>query len=224
VSFAIPIDLASKVQQQIVAHGKVSHAKLGVAVQEVNQTLADSFHLDAPEGALVSNVEKGSAAERAGLQTGDVIRKVNGQPVVASADLPAAIALAAPGDQVRLDVWRKGGNRQLTATLADAEGKVASAADKGTEAGQGRLGLALRPLQPQEREEAGVASGGLLVQDADGPAELAGVQAGDLLLAVNGTAVKSVEQVRSLVGASDHSVALLVQRGTDRIFVPVRIG
>jgi serine protease Do len=224
VSFAIPIDLASRIQQQIVAHGKVRHAKLGVAVQEVNQTLADSFKLDAPEGALVSNIEKGSPAERAGLQTGDVIRKVDGQPVVASADLPAAIALAVPGDKVRLDVWRKGRDERLTATLADANDKVASAEGPDAGAGQGRLGLALRPLQPQEREEAGVASGGLVVQDANGPAELAGVQAGDLLLAVNGTPVKSVEQVRSLVGASDHSVALLVQRGADKIFVPVRVG
>ncbi|MEH3087188.1 MAG: Do family serine endopeptidase [Xylophilus ampelinus] len=224
VSFAIPIDLAGKVQQQIVAHGKVQHAKLGVSVQEVNQTLADSFKLDAPEGALVSNVEKGSPAERAGLQTGDVIRKVDGQPVVASADLPAAIALAAPGDKVRLDVWRKGGSQQLTATLANADDKVAAAADRDGGASQGRLGLALRPLQPQEREEAGVPSGGLVVQDAAGPAELAGVQAGDLLLAVNGTPVKSVEQVRSLVGKTDRSVALLVQRGADKIFVPVRIG
>ena len=223
VSFAIPIDLASKIQQQIVAHGKVEHARLGVAVQEVNQTLADSFKLPTPEGALVANVEKGGPGEAAGLESGDVIRKINGQPVVSSADLPANIALAVPGDKVTMEVWRKGDSRQVTATLAPMEAKGTDVAGAGAEAGQGRLGLALRPLQPDERAEAGVA-GGLLVQDATGAAELAGVQAGDVLLAVNGTPVRSVEQVRSVVGTSDKSVALLVQRGDSKIFVPVHLG
>ncbi len=223
VSFAIPIDLASKIQQQIVAHGTVEHARLGVAVQEVNQTLADSFKLPTPEGALVANVEKGGPAEAAGLESGDVIRKINGQPVVSSADLPANIALAVPGDKVTMEVWRKGDSRQVTATLAPMKAKGTNVAGAGAEAGQGRLGLALRPLQPDERAEAGVA-GGLLVQDASGAAELAGVQAGDVLLAVNGTPVRSVEQVRAVVGTSDKSVALLVQRGDSKIFVPVHLG
>jgi serine protease Do len=223
VSFAIPIDLATKIQKQIVAHGKVEHAKLGVAVQEVNQTLADSFKLASPEGALVSSVEKGSAADKAGLESGDVIRKVDGHPVVSSADLPAIIALAAPGDKVSLEVWRTGGTRTLSATLANASDKKVADAGKDADASHGKLGLALRPLQPDEREEAGVA-GGLLVQNASGAAELAGVQAGDVLLAVNGTPVKSVEQVRSMMAGADKSVALLIQRGEDKIFVPVRIG
>jgi serine protease Do len=223
VSFAIPIDLASKIQQQIVAHGKVEHARLGVAVQEVNQTLADSFKLPTPEGALVANVEKGGPAEAAGLESGDVIRRINGQPVVSSADLPANIALAVPGDKVTMEVWRKGDSRQVTATLAPMKAKGTDVAGADAEAGQGRLGLALRPLQPDERAEAGVA-GGLLVQDASGAAELAGVQAGDVLLAVNGTPVRSVEQVRAVVGKSDKSVALLVQRGDSKIFVPVHLG
>ncbi|MCS4511345.1 Do family serine endopeptidase [Xylophilus ampelinus] len=223
VSFAIPIDLARKVQQQIVAHGKVEHARLGVAVQEVNQTLADSFRLPTPEGALVASVEKGGPAEAAGLESGDVIRRINGQPVVSSADLPANIALAVPGDKVTMEVWRKGDSRQVTATLAPMKAKGTDVAGADAEAGQGRLGLALRPLQPDERAEAGVA-GGLLVQDASGAAELAGVQAGDVLLAVNGTPVRSVEQVRAVVGKSDKSVALLVQRGDSKIFVPVHLG
>ncbi|WP_198971952.1 DegQ family serine endoprotease [Xylophilus sp. ASV27] len=223
VSFAIPIDLASKVEQQIVAHGKVQHARLGVMVQEVNQSLADSFKLDAPEGALVANVEKGSPADRAGLETGDVIRKVDGKPVVSSADLPAQISLATPGQKVQLQVWRKGATRELTATLGDDADKGTQLAAGDGAPAQGRLGLALRPLNPQEREEAGVA-GGLLVQDASGPAEMAGIQAGDVLLAINGTPVRSVEQVRAVVAKSDKSVALLVQRGDSKIFVPVHIG
>lgn len=223
VSFAIPIDIAVRIQKQIVANGKVEHARLGVAVQEVNQTFADSFKLDKPEGALVSTVEKGSPAEKAGLQSGDVIRKVNGQPIVSSGDLSALIGLAAPGDTVALDVWRQGAAKSLTARLASADDKSAQAASKKDSPSQGKLGLALRPLQPDERQEAGLDSG-LVVQQASGPAALAGVQAGDVLIAINGTPVRNVEQVRSVVAKADKSVALLIQRGDSKIFVPVNLG
>src|SRR4051812_46285228 len=108
VSFAIPIDVAQRVQQQIVATGKVQHARLGVSVQEVNQAMADAFKLDKPEGALVASVLKGSPAVKAGLQPGDIIRSVNGQPVVASGDLPAVIGTTKPGDKVDLKVVRQG--------------------------------------------------------------------------------------------------------------------
>ncbi|MDB5856556.1 MAG: Peptidase Do [Ramlibacter sp.] len=223
VSFAIPIDLATRIKDQIVAHGKVEHARLGVAVQEVNQTLADSFGLERPEGALVSSVEKGSPADRAGLQPGDVIRGVNGRPVVASGDLPAIVSQSAPGEQVALDVWRQGKKVQVTARLAAASDKVAAAeATHDTTAG-GKLGLALRPLQPSERQQTGIA-GGLVVEDVGGAAERAGVEEGDIVLAVNGTPVTSIEQMRSVVARADKSVALLIQRGEDKIFVPIRIG
>src|SRR5450830_1874046 len=197
VSFAIPVDVAIRIRDQIVATGKVEHARLGVVVQEVNQTLADSFKLDRPEGALVSSVEKGGPAERAGLQPGDVIRQVNGQRIVSSGDLPALIALASPGDKVSIDVWRKGSTEKLQAQLVKVGDKTTKAeGDK--PADQGKLGLALRPLQPKEREQIGAESG-LLVQDARGAAARAGVQQGDVLLAVNGTSVRSVDQVREAV-------------------------
>jgi serine protease Do len=222
VSFAIPIDLASRIKDQIVAHGKVEHARLGVAVQEVNQALADSFGLDRPEGALVSSVEKGSPADRAGLQAGDVIRGVNGHAVVASGDLPAVISQATPGEQVALDVWRQGKKVQVTAKLASANDKVA-AAEASPDATGGKLGLALRPLQPDEKAQSGIRNG-LVVEDVGGAAERAGVEQGDIVLAVNGTPVSSVEQMRVAVAKSDKSVALLIQRGEDKIFVPIRIG
>ena len=223
VSFAIPIDLAARIKNQIVATGKVEHARLGVAVQEVNQTFADSFKLDKPEGALVSTVEKGSPADKAGLQSGDVIRRVNGQPIVSSGDLPALISLAAPGDSIKLDIWRQGAARELTARLASADDKSAKTASLKDTPNQGRLGLALRPLQPDEKQESGIDSG-LLIQQASGPAALAGVQAGDVLISINGVAVKNVEQVRTAVAKSDKSVALLIQRGNSKIFVPVNLG
>ncbi|MCW5671286.1 MAG: DegQ family serine endoprotease [Hydrogenophaga sp.] len=223
LSFAIPMETALKVKDQIVAHGKASHARLGVSVQEVNQTLAESFQLDKPEGALVSSVEPGSPAAKAGLQVGDVIRQMDGQPIVSSGDLPALIGQALPGEKVKLDVWRQGKPVSLTAQLGDAAAKAVKTAGDEKAADQGRLGLALRPLAPQERREVGV-EGGLVVEDAQGPAALAGVQPGDVLLAVNGAKVQSVEQVRAMLGKSTKSLALLIQRDGSQIFVPVPLG
>jgi serine protease Do len=222
VSFAIPIELALHVKDQIVAHGKVEHARLGVSVQEVNQAFADSFKLPKPEGALVSQVEPGSAADKAGLKSGDVIVRVDGQPVVASGDLPARIGMAKPGDSVKLEVWRQGKAEQLTAQLGGAKGKTTKTADAGP-ANQGKLGLALRPLQPQEKAEAKV-NGGLVVEQASGAAARAGVQPGDVVVSVNGQPVTDIEQVRGLVAKADKSVALLIQRDGQQLFVPVRIG
>jgi serine protease Do len=225
LSFAIPIDVATRIKDQIVATGKAQHAKLGVSIQDVNQGFADSFNLASPEGALVANVERGSAAERAGLKAGDVVRKVNGQPIIGSGDLPGMLAVSKPGDKVALDVWRDGKIVRLNATLANASDKpdpvereqVASI-DKGA-----KLGLALRPLDPNEKRQSGIPSG-LVIEDAGGPAIAAGVMPGDVLLSVNGKPVSSVEQVRDMVSKSTKSVALLIQRGNDRIFIPVRIG
>lgn len=223
VSFAIPIDVAVQVKDQIVATGKATHARLGVAVQEVNQAFADSFKLDKPEGALVSNIEKGGPGDKAGLKAGDVIRKVDGQPIVSSGDLPAVIGQQTPGKKVTLEVWRQGERQELSARLGDASDKPVQVAKADNAAGQGKLGLALRPLQPQEKREAAIENG-LLVEDVAGPSAIAGVQAGDVLLAINGTPARSLEQVREVVAKADKSVALLIQRGEDKIFVPVRIG
>ena len=223
LSFAIPIDVATRIKDQIVTTGKVSHARLGVTIQEVNQGFADSFKLETPEGALVSNVEKGSAGEKAGLKTGDVVRKLNGQPIVASGDLPAMIGQLLPGDKAVLDVWREGKSIQLNAKLANASDKVAREESASGGEGQGRLGLALRQLDPSERRQSGI-NNGLVIEDAGGAAASAGVQPGDVLLAINGRAVTSVDQVRDVVAKADKSVALLIQRGDAKIFIPVRIG
>jgi len=222
LSFSIPIELAVRVKDQIVATGKVEHARLGVTVQEVNQAFADSFKLPKPEGALVANVEKGSAAERAGLKTGDVILSANGQSIVSSGDLPAQIAMAKPGDTVALNIWRGGHSEQLTAKLSGDKGKAERVADAGS-VQKGKLGLSLRPLSPQEKQQAHV-DGGLLIEQTAGPAAMAGVQPGDVLMSINGQPVNSAEQASSVIAKSDKSVALLIQRDGERIFVPVRIG
>ncbi len=223
VSFAIPIDMAVKIKDQIVATGSAKHARLGVQIQEVNQSLADSFGLPTPEGALVAQVVKGSPADKAGLQPGDVIRKAGDQRIVSSADLPAIVSMSRPGDSLQMEVWRKGEAQNISARLADASDKAAVVAEAKEADSQGKLGLALRALQPGERDQAGVDSG-LVVQQAVGAAARAGVQQGDVLLAVNGTPVTTVEQVRALAAKSPKSVALLIQRGDDRIFVPVKTG
>lgn len=223
LSFAIPIDLAIKIKDQIVATGKASHARLGVAIQDVNQGFADSFKLDKPEGALVANVDKGSPADRAGLQAGDVIRKINGQPIIASNDLSALIGQSAPGQKVAIEIWRQGKREELSAQLGDASDKAGKVAKADESAGKGKLGLALRALEPSERRDSGLATG-LVVEGVSGAAELAGVRPGDVVLAVNGTVVKNVEQVREIVSSSNKSVALLIEREGSKIFVPVRIG
>jgi serine protease Do len=153
-----------------------------------------------------------------------VILKFKGQPIVASTDLPTMLGLATPGESAKLEVWRQGKREEISAKLGDANEKGAQVASS-DEAGpaQGKLGLALRPLQPEEKRESGLREG-LVVEDAGGPAAQAGVRPGDVLLAVNGTPVTSVEQVRSVVAGAEKSVALLVQRGKDKIFVPVRLG
>jgi serine protease Do len=225
LSFAIPIDVAANIKDQIVATGKVKHAKLGIGIQEVNQGFADSFKLESPEGALVRNVEKNGAADKAGLKSGDVVRKLNGQPIVAANDLPSMLSVSKPGDKVALDVWRDGKIVRLTAVLGNASDKVAPEEVASAEGGNNsaKLGLALRPLDPMEQRQSGIRSG-LVIEDAAGAAATAGVQPGDVLLSVNGRAVTTVDQVREMVGKASKSVALLIQRGGDRIFIPVRIG
>ncbi|HEY8050142.1 MAG TPA: DegQ family serine endoprotease [Ramlibacter sp.] len=223
VSFSIPIDTAIHVKDQIVKTGKVEHARLGVSVQEVNQSLADSFGLDRPTGALVANVEKNSPAARAGLETGDVIRSINGKEIITSGDLSAAVSADMPGQKATLDVWRKGKPVTITATLGSANDKVAKADSGNSKPDGGKLGLAVRPLQPDERKQVGV-NGGLVVEGVTGPAERAGVEPGDVILSVNGTPVASIEQMKAIVAKSNKSAALLVQRGEDKIFVPIRIG
>ena len=223
LSFAIPIELAAKVKDQIVATGRVEHAQLGVAVQEVNQAFAESFKLDKPEGALVASVNKGSPADKAGLEPGDVIRQVDGQPIVASGDLPAWVGQAQPGQKVHLSVWRQGKPLDLTATLGDASDKGIKQASNDNAVGKGQLGLSLRPLDPQERRDAGVTEG-LVIEDARGPAAAAGVQPGDVLLAINGAPAKDIAQVRAAMAKAGKSVALLIERNGDKIFVPVRLG
>jgi serine protease Do len=223
VSFAIPINLAVQVKDQIVKTGKVAHARLGVEVQTLDQSLADSFKMKAPNGALVAKVQPDSAAAQAGLKVGDVILEFNGNPIVDAGQLSARVGVAAPGDKASLKVWRDGKEMTLNATIGSAEPvQVAGMAGENASP-QARLGLAVRPLNPEERQQAGV-SGGLVVEDVQGHAAEAGIQPGDVVLSVDGAPVQSVAQLRRMVQEHDKQVALLIQRGDNRLFVPVTLG
>jgi serine protease Do len=222
VSFAIPINLAVQIKEQIVKTGKVAHSRLGVEVQTLDQSLADSFKLKSPTGALVAKVVPDSAAAQAGVKVGDVILKFNGNPILDAGQLSARVGVAAPGDKASLEIWRDGKTISLTAIIGNAA-KAVSADASADAAAPARLGLALRPLNQEERRQAGVA-GGLIVEDAQGRAAEAGIQAGDVVLSVDGTPVQSVEQLRKMVQEHSKQIALLIQRGDTRLFVPVTLG
>ena len=220
VSFAIPIDVALKIKDQIVAHGKVEHARLGVTLQDLSAPLAASFGLNAPDGALVSSVMPDSAAAKAGLKAGDVITAIDGEPVRVAGDVSSRVGLARPGDKLKLELWRDKARTSETVPLgrADKDVQEASAAPEG-----GQLGLALRQLERQELRGSGL-DHGLLIERVTGPAQLAGVQPGDVLLALNGKPVQDIDQVRAAMKGSPKQVALLVSRDGQQIFVPVRLG
>ena len=222
VSFAIPIDVAMNVGKQLQANGHVTRGKLGVGIQDVDQALAESFGLDVPRGALVSNVEKGGPAEKAGLKEGDVILAFDGQAIDSAGQLPSAVAATDPGKTVTLQVWRDRARRDFDVQLGKTtDENLVAASDDGS--GAGRLGMMVRPLSPEERGEANLDSG-LVVANVDGAAAEAGMRPGDIVIAANGTPVQSVEQLRSVVSDAKDHVALLVQRGDARIFVPVELG
>ncbi|QEI06113.1 Do family serine endopeptidase [Pigmentiphaga aceris] len=218
LSFSIPIDVASRVQTQIQQNGHASHARMGVTVQEVDQTLAESFGLDRPTGALISSVEPDSPASKAGLRSGDIVLEAGGKPVTSSGSLPVLVTQATPGEKLPLRIWREGSAKDVQVVLADAATPAEKKASAGA-ASQGRLGLALQALPPGASEE-----GGLLIAGVAGAAAQAGVQPGDVLLSINGVPVKDTAQVRGLITKAGSSVALLIQRDDAKIFVPVRLG
>jgi serine protease Do len=222
LSFAIPIDVAVKVKDQLQQYGHVTRGRLGITIQGLDQQLAESFGLKKPTGALISAVEKNGPAAKAGLEPGDVILKVDGKEISQSNELPGKVAELKPGSTTTLQIWRKGSARDVKVTVGELKDKTVASNAGGDHEG-GRLGLAVRPLTREEQQEADV-NGGLLVSDASGPAAKAGIQPGDVILALNGTSVKSVEQLRDLVGKAGKHIALLVQRQDAKIFVPVDLG
>ncbi len=229
LSFAIPIDVAMDISNQLRTAGRVSRGRIGVVIQEVTKELAESFGLPKASGALVNSVEKGGPAEKAGIEASDVILKFDGKNVASSADLPRIVAQSRPGSKVTAQIWRKGAARDVAITVGEMpEEKVAQRSGRKDTNKPGnvvaRLGLTLSELTVDQRKELGL-SGGLLVEDVQGAAAKAGIRRGDVLMAINNQDVKSVEQLNQLLGQFEkaRSVALLIRRGDGALYVPLRL-
>jgi serine protease Do len=231
ISFAVPIDEAMQVRDQLVKHGRVVRGRIGVGAQDVDAALARSFKLDRPRGALVGFVDPEGPAQEAGIQAGDVILKVNDKEIDQSSDLANNISDLKPGEEARLVVWRDAKSRNVTVKVEQLEEpQQRSAANdqrpRGTQAQEHvRLGLVVRPLTREEQRMAET-EGRVVVQDVQGSAARAGLQPGDIILAVNNQQVNSVQELRAEASKLDKgdAAALLVERGGNRIYVPVRAG
>lgn len=227
LSFAIPIDVAMDVHNQLKAGGKVTRGWLGIGIQEITKELAESFGMKNTNGALVAGVEKGSPAEKGGLEVGDVITKFDGKSIMTSSDLPRAVAATKPGKSVPVEVLRKGATRTLNVSIGEMPAdpdEPASAAKSQAKPEANRVGLVLRELTPQQKKGLN-GKNGLLVIEAQGNAAQAGIRRGDIILAVNNTEVQGLDQFGKILAAapSGKTVALLVQRGENTLYVPVKV-
>ncbi len=226
ISFAIPIDVAMNVADQLKATGKVQRGQLGVIIQEVSYDLAKSFGLDKPTGALIARVLPGSAAARAGLQVGDIVRSVNGETVRASSDLPVMVGAIAPGKEVVLGIWRKGSELEQKVLLgsgSESGEAMTQQQTPGAESGVqpqsftiSEIGLSLSVENEGSNKE-------LLVRRVEGVAARAGLRRGDVILAVGQAGVSDEASFRSALEGSGKNVPLLVQRDGSTLFLALNL-
>lgn len=232
VSFAIPIDVAMEIQNQLRASGKVSRGRLGVVIQEVNKELAESLGLNKPMGAVVNAVEKGGPADKAGLEPGDVILKFDGKPINASADLPRLVAATRPGTRSTLQVWRKGTTRDIAVTVGEMVDEKTAANRQGRgakppEQQANRLGLVVSELSAEQKRELKMSSG-LLVEDVRGAGSRTDLRPGDIIVALISkgatTEIKTVDQFNKLLAQFEKgsNVTLLIRRGEMQTFVTIK--
>lgn len=232
VSFAIPIDVAMDIQNQLRASGKVSRGRLGVVIQEVGKDLAESLGLSKPMGAVVNAVEKGGPADKAGLEPGDVILKFDGKPINASADLPRLVAATRPGTRSTVQVWRKGTTRDIAVTVGEMADEKAAAnrparGAKPPEQQANRLGLVVSELSAEQKRDLKMASG-LLIEDVRGSGTRADLRPGDIIIALISkgatTEIKTVDQFNKLLGQFEKgsNVTLLIRRGEMQTFVTIK--
>lgn len=232
VSFAIPIDVAMEVQNQLRAHGKVSRGRLGVVIQEINKDLAESLGLSKPMGAAVSSVEKDGPADKAGIEAGDVILKFDGKTVNQSADLPRMVGATRPGTKSTVHIWRKGATRDISLTVGEMqEEKMASLRPgrgaKPSERTANRLGLVVRELTAEQRRDLKINSG-LLIEDVTSGAARSDLRPGDIVLALihkgATTEIKTVEQFNQLLSGfgKNSNITLLIRRGEMQTFVTIK--
>jgi serine protease Do len=227
LSFAIPIEVAMDVVEQLKTKGHVSRGWLGVLIQDVTLDLAESFGMKKPRGALVAKVLPDSPAQAAGIKVGDVIVKFNNHDVVNSANLPPIVGSSQVGVKLPVEVVRESRNRTIMVTLGELpdEGEEIARAAKPEEAQANRLGISVTPLTEEQISEQGVGAGVVVSQVSGGSAARAGLRKGDIILSVDNSPVQDVKQFNSLIEglAPGKTVAILVQRGGSPTFLALRV-
>ncbi|WP_394351282.1 DegQ family serine endoprotease [Metapseudomonas lalkuanensis] len=228
LSFAIPIDVAMSVADQLKSEGKVSRGWLGVVIQEVNKDLAESFGLDKPAGALVAQVQEGGPAAKGGLQVGDVILSMNGQPIVVSADLPHLVGNLKPGSKIKLEVVRGGSRKTLDmaiGTLPEDGDEMAAATGDGVERSSNRLGVSVVELTDEQKKALDI-QGGVVIKDVqDGPAAMMGLRPGDVITHLNNQAIPSAKAFTQIAKdlPKNRSVSMRVLRQGRASFITFKL-
>jgi serine protease Do len=230
ISFSIPIDEASRVADQLRANGRVARGRIGISITGVSKDVAESLGLSRAQGAVVSGVEPGSPADKAGLEPGDIITKVDGKVLEKSTDLPRLIGGVKPGAKVNLQLLRRNQYRDVAVVVADLDGEKTARKPGERESakpgvGASAMGLSVAELTAAQRRDLKV-RGGVRVEAADGPAARSGIREGDVITEVNQVEVSSVAQFESLLAKADASrpVVMLVRRGEMASLVVIRPG
>ncbi|MDP3088661.1 MAG: DegQ family serine endoprotease [Methylotenera sp.] len=227
LSFAIPIDVAIDVSNQLKSTGKITRGWLGIAIQDITKELADSFGMKNTNGALIASVEKNGPADKGGLEAGDVITKFDAKPIVISADLPRVVGATKPGKVVAVEILRKNSAKTLNMGIGEMPNDPNEAVQPNKtipKAEANRIGLTLKELTAQQKKKLN-GKNGLLVIDSVGAAAQAGVRRGDVILGLNNSETQSVEQFNKQINgvAAGRTVAVLVQRAENTLYVPIKI-
>ncbi len=228
LSFAIPIDVAMSVADQLKAEGKVSRGWLGVVIQEVNKDLAESFGLDKPAGALVAQVQEGGPAAKGGLQVGDVILSMNGQPIVVSADLPHLVGNLKPGSKIQLEVVRGGSRKTLDmaiGALPEDGDEMAAATGDGVERSSNRLGVSVVELTEEQKKTLDIQGGVVIKEVQEGPAAMMGLRPGDVITHLNNQAITSAKAFTQVAKdlPKNRSVSMRVLRQGRASFITFKL-
>jgi serine protease Do len=226
ISFAIPIDEATRVAEQLKTTGRVSRGRIGVSIDQVTKEVAESIGLGKASGALVRSVEAGGPAEKAGVEPGDIITKFDGRAVEKSGDLPRIVGAVKPGSKASLQVFRRGSYKELSVTVAEVEpdkARRAAEAESKPQTTTTTLGIGVTDLSDAQKRELKIKNG-VRVEVAEGAAARAGLREGDVILSLDNTEISSAKQFEAVVGKLDknRAVTALVRRGDTVNFLIIR--